>query len=240
MAWDLFSYQEELEKAKIKPILYNDKQYREYIKKNFNPEYCNSKFYNILLTSYFKDDWYESSVTPEEQLIYFKQLYSGFSYHFQNDKVSIFSLKHKYNNTDDEYSLFIHIFGDFIVELPNVKDLFKEEQCMPACAINWYNEDGTWADISKVLNLSEEEKTQWLDYLENGNEIINPKDSKDFDYSEYRRDRREYYFFYKMGLHKFGKFGRVFDKHKRDWFSDYTFTFMDLYNYYHAIGECEL
>ena len=234
MAWDLFSYQEELEKEKIKPVKYNNKQYREYIEANFKPDYYNKKFYNILLTSYFKNDWFESSVTPEEQLEWFKQLYSGFTYHLQNDKVSIFSLKHKYSNTDDEYSLFVHIFGDYIVEFPRVKDLFHEKQCAPACSINWYGEDGS--RLENCLNFTEEEQQVWKAFVEAGNEIINPVDTKAFSFSEWWRDRREYYFFYKMQLHKFGKYGRVFDKHTYDCFADYEFNFMDLYNYFYKTG----
>ena len=237
MTWDLFTYQEEIEKAKIQPIKYNGKQYREYIEKNFKPDYFNKKFYNILLTNYFTESWFESTVPPAEQLEWFKIAYSGFTYHFQNDKVEIFSLKHKYDNCPDEYSLFVHVFGDFIVEFPRVKDLFKEKQCAPACSIWWFNEDGTAADMGKYLNLTEEEKQEWINYVKTANEIINPVDTKQFSFSEWWRDRREYYFFYKLQLHKFGKAGRVFEKHTYDNFADYEFTFMDLYNYFYNKGD---
>lgn len=237
MEWNLFTYLDSLDKKTNEIKKYSCKEYREYIKENFKAEYNNKVFYNILISSYFSNNWHESTVTPEEQLDYFKELYSGFTYHFQNNEVSIFSLKHKYDKSPDEYSLFIHVFGDFIVELPRVKDLFKEKQCAPACSIWWFNEDGTAADMGKYLNLTEEEKQEWIKFVETANEIIKPVDTKQFSFSEWWRDRREYYFFYKMQLHKFGKAGRVFKKHTYDNFADYEFTFMDLYNYFHSKGD---
>ena len=239
MSWDLFSYQEELEKAKNKPVTYTNEEYRNYIIDNFKPAYNNSVFYNIVMTSYFSQNWYESTVTPQEQLEYFKQLYDSFCYHLQTEEITIFSMKHKYNNAPDEYSVFVAVKNDFILELTRVKDLFKESLCAPACAINWFNADGTQADISKVLTMTQEEKEIWLDFVKNGNEIINPKETKEFSFSEWWKDRREFYCFYKLKLHKYGKPCRVFEKHKYDNFADYTFTLLDMFNYFSSNAPAE-
>lgn len=235
MEWNLFTYEEVIEQSKKPPVTYTDKQYREYIKEHFKPSYMNQMFYNIVMCGFYHD--WESSVIPQEQLEWFKRQYNNFTYHLQTDEITLFSLKHEWDNAEEEYSLFIKIADDFIVELPRVKDLFHEVQCMPACAINWYNPDGTRADISKVLVLTNEEKETWIDFVKNANEIINPKETSSFSYSEWWKDRREYFSFYKLKLHKFGKPCRVFEKHIYDNFADYTFTFMDLFNFYHKEEE---
>jgi hypothetical protein len=231
LEWNLFNYLEILEKPKEKEKYYTDTEYREYIQKHFKATYQNKVFFNILLSQYFHDDWFKSKVTPKEQFEYFMKLYDSFTYHYQNDDLTVFSLKYEYDNSPAEYSLFISVKNDFIVELPRVKDLFNDIQCAPACAVWWFNQDGTQADMGKYLNLTEEEKEDWKNYIENANEIINPKDTNSFSYSEWRKDRREYYFFKKIGLHKFGKPNRVFDKHISDWFSDYQFTLKDMIYY---------
>lgn len=232
MEWNLFTYEEIIEQNKKPPVTYTDKQYREYIKEHFKPTYMNQMFYNIVMCGFYHD--WESTVPPQEQLEWFKMQYNNFTYHLQTDEITLFSLKHEWDNAAEEYSLFIKIKDDFIVELPRVKDLFHDSQCMPACAINWYNQDGTSADMSKYLNLTNEEKEIWCDFVKNKNEIINPKDTSSYSFSEWWRDRREYFSFYKLKLHKFGKPCRVFEKHTYDNFADYTFTFMDLFNYYHG------
>lgn len=242
MEWDLFNYEKVIEevinKPKIEVKKYTDKDYREYIEKHFKADYCNRVFYNIVLSSYFGGhDWLESTVKPQEQLQYFKQIYSSFTYHFQNDEITIFSCKHKYDNAPDDYSVFVAVKDDLIVEFPRVQDLFKEPLCAPACAIWFYNADGVRVEAHNYLNFTDEEKAIWKDFVQNGNEIINPKDTSAFSYSEWWRDRREYYFFYKLKIHKFGKAGRVFDKHNADWFSDYEFTLLDMYNYYYNKEE---
>lgn len=234
MEWNLFNYESILNAPKIAKKTYTDKEYREYIKKHFKADYFNEMFYNILLDSYFNGhDWLESEIEPKEQLIYFKELYSGFTYHLQTDEITIFSLKHKYDNAPDDYSVFVKVKDDFIIEFPRIKDLFHELLSAPACAIWWYNADGTRADMNKYLTFhSEEEKDKWIDFVKNKNEIINPKDSSNHSYFEWWRDRREYYFFYKLKIHKYGKYGRVFDKHIADCFSDYEFTLLDMFNYF--------
>ena len=236
MEWNLFNFEEVLNKPKIEVKKYTDKEYREYIKEHFKADYYNQMFFNIVLDSYFGHDW-ESTVKPQEQLIFFKELYSSFTYHLQTDEITIFSLKHKYDNAPDDYSVFAKIKDDFIIEFPRVQDLFKEPLCAPACGIWWYNADGIRADMNKYLNLTDEENAIWHDFVENGNEIINPKTTSQFSYSEWWRDRREYYFFYKLKIHKYGKPNRVFDKHIADWFSDYEFRLIDMFNYWNKKEE---
>lgn len=233
MQLDLFTYLEELERPKKKIKTYTNEEYVKYITENFKPSYFNKLFYNIIITKYFSKNWLESTITPKEQLEYFEQLYNSFCYHLQTDEITIFSMKHKYNNAPDEYSVFVSVSNDFILELPAVKDLFHDELCLPACAINWFNQDGTFADGSKVLSLTSEEKEKWLDFVNNKNEIIIPKDTSSFSFSEWWRDRREYYSFCKLKIHKYGKPCRVFDKHVYDNFADYKFYLIDMFNYFH-------
>lgn len=233
MEWNLFTFEDVLNKPKIEVKKYTDKDYREYIKKQFKADYHNQMFFNIVLDSQFSGhDDFRYSIEPKEQLIFFKELYSSFTYHFQNDLITIFSLKHKYDNAPDDYSVFVAVKDDFIIEFPRIQDLLKEKLCAPACAIWWYNADGTRADMSKYLNLTDEENAIWHEFVEKGNEIINPKTTAQFSYSEWWRDRREYYFFYKLKIHKYGNFNRVFDKHNADWFSDYEFTMLQMINYF--------
>ena len=234
MEWNLFTFENVLNKPKEEKKTYTDIEYREYIKKNFKADYYNEMFFNIVLDSYFGGhDWWHHTIEPKEQLAYFKEIYSSFTYHLQTDEITIFSLKHKYDNAPEDYSVFVKVNDDFIVEFPRVQDLFKEQLCAPACAIWWYNADGTRADMSKYLNLTNEESVIWRNFVHCGNEIINPKDSSTYSYSEWWRDRREYYFFYKLKIHKYGKPNRVFDKHIYDNFADYTFTLLDMFNYFH-------
>ena len=224
MEWNLFTYEQILNQPKTEPKRYTDKEYREYIKNHFKPAYSNDVFYSIVMSNYFHSDELTSSVEPKEQLEYFKQLYSNFTYHYQNEDLTIFSLKHEYSNAPEEYSVFIKVHNDFIVELPRVKDLFNELQCMPACAIWFYNADGTRS--TNYLTLSEAEKKEWFKFLSESKEIKMPA-----DHSEWLKDRREYYFFYKMKLHKFAKPCRVFEKHTYDTFTDYQFTLKELIYY---------
>lgn len=248
MEWNLFNYEEILNKPKVQKKKYTEKDYREYIIENFKADYTNKVFFNIILDRYFSGhDWYEQEIEPKEQLAYFKELYSNFTYHFQNDLITIFSLKHKYDNAPDEYSVFAALKGDYIVEFPPIKDLLKEKLCAPACTIWWYNEDGTRADFLKyeyntkeqqhyLTFHSEEEKQQWIDFVKNGNEIINPNPNlKEYSFGEWWRDRREYYFFYKMKIHKFGNSKRVFEKHVIDSFTDYEFTLLQIINYFNSL-----
>jgi hypothetical protein len=166
MEWNLFTYEEVLNKPKIEVKKYTDKDYREYIKKQFKADYYNQMFFNIVLDSEFSGDGdFRYSIEPKEQLIFFKELYSSFTYHFQNDFITIFSLKHKYDNAPDDYSVFVAVKDDFIIEFPRIQDLLKEKLCAPACAIWWYNADGTRADMSKYLNLTEEENAIWHDFV---------------------------------------------------------------------------
>lgn len=235
MEWNLFTYLESLDSKTNEIKKYSEDDYQKYIKENFKAEYNNKTFFNILITKYFSNSWHESVVTPQEQLQYFKELYSSFTHHYQNEEITVFSFRTKYANAPCEYHVFIHIHDDLIVEFPAIKDLFKEDLMLPACCIYWYNADGTFAE--DCLNLSNEESVIWRNFVHCAGEIINPNDSKQFSYSEWWRDRREYYFFYKMKLHKYGKFGRVFDKHEYDCFADYTFRLVDLINYFHDLGK---
>ena len=251
MEWNLFNYEEILSQSK-KPIKqkkkYTDKDYREYIIENFKADYTNKVFFNIVLDRYFSGhDWYVQEVDPKEQLSYFKELYSSFKYHFQNEHITIFSMKRKYDNAPEEYSVFAAIKGDYIVEFPPIKDLLKEKICAPACAIWWYNSDGTRVDLNKfeyntkghqnyLTFHNEEEKQQWIDFIKNGNEIINPNPKlKDYSFGEWWKDRREYYFFYKMKIHKFGNPNRVYQKHIIDSFADYEFTLLQMINYFNSL-----
>lgn len=251
MEWNLFNYEEILSqpnKPKNQKKKYTDKDYREYIIENFKADYTNKVFFNIVLDGYFNGhDWYENEIDPKVQLKYFKELYSGFKYHFQNDHITIFSMKRKYDNAPEEYSVFAAIKGDYIVEFPPIKDLLKEKLCAPACAIWWYNADGTRADFDKFeSNMkcqkhylkfhNEEEKQQWIDFVKNGNEIINPNPKlKEYSFGEWWNDRREYYFFYKMKIHKFGNPNRVLEKHVIDNFTDYEFTLLQMINYFNSL-----
>lgn len=251
MEWNLFNYEEILsqpKKHKNQKKKYTDKDYREYIIENFKADYTNKVFFNIVLDGYFNGhDLYENEIDPKVQLKYFKELYSGFKYHFQNDHITIFSMKRKYDNAPEEYSVFAAIKGDYIVEFPPIKDLLKEKLCAPACAIWWYNADGTRADFDKFeSNMkcqqhyltfhNEEEKQQWIDFVKNGNEIINPNPKlKEYSFGEWWNDRREYYFFYKMKIHKFGNPNRVLEKHVIDSFTDYEFTLLQMINYFNSL-----
>ena len=251
MEWNLFNYEEILsqpKKPKKKNKKYTDKDYREYIIENFKADYTNKVFFNIVLDRYFSGhDWYENEIDPKEQLKYFKELYSSFKYHFQNDHITIFSMKRKYDNAPEEYSVFAAIKGDYIVEFPLIKDLLKEKLCAPACAIWWYTSDGTRVDLNKFESNtkgqqnyltfhSEEEKQQWIDFVNNGNEIIKPNPNfKEYSFGEWWKDRREYYFFYKMKIHKFGNPNRVFQKHIIDSFTDYEFTLLQMINYFNSL-----
>lgn len=235
MEWNLFTFEDVLNKPKIEVKKYTDKDYREYIKKQFKADYHNQMFFNIVLDSEFSGhDDFKYSIEPKEQLIFFKELYSSFTYHFQNDLITIFSLKHKYDNAPDDYSIFVAVKDDFIVEFPRIQDLLKEKLCAPACAIWWYNADGTRADMSKYLNLTDEENAIWHEFVEKGNEIINPKTTAQFSYSEWWRDRREYYFFYKLKIHKYGERRAFLAKNKKiiDSFTDYEFTMLQMINYF--------
>lgn len=234
MEWNLFNYEEIIENSKKPQSIkkYSAKDYKEYIESNFKPAYFNKVFYNILISSFFHYDGWESVVKPSEQLEWFKMQYNNFTYHLQTEEITIFSLKHEYDNAPAEYSVFICLSDDdYILECCRVKDLFHEPICLPACAIWWYNKDGTKA--TDYLNLTNEESVIWRNFVHCGGEIINPKDSRDHSFTEWWKDRREYYCFYKLKLHKFGKYGRVFEKHTYDCFADYTFTFMNLFNFYH-------
>lgn len=251
MEWNLFNYEEILsqpKKPKNQKKKYTDKDYREYIIENFKADYTNKVFFNIVLDGYFNGhDWYENEIDPKVQLKYFKELYSGFKYHFQNDHITIFSMKRKYDNAPEEYSVYAAIKGDYIVEFPPIKDLLKEKLCAPACAIWWYNADGTRADLNKFESNTkgqqnylkfhnEEEKQQWIDFVKNGNEIINPNPKlKEYSFGEWWNDRREYYFFYKMKIHKFGNPNRVLEKHVIDSFTDYEFTLLQMINYFNSL-----
>lgn len=236
MEWNLFNYEEIIESSKNPKIVkkYSDKEYRDYIEKHFKSEYSNKLFYNILMNNFYHT--WESTVTPQEQLEWFKKTYKNFTYHLQTEEITLFSLKHDYDNAPAEYSLFIMLDDeDFILECPRIKDLLHDEICLPACGIWWYNRDGTRA--TDYLTLTNEESVIWRNFVHCAGEIIYPKETREYSYSEWWRDRREYYCFYKLKLHKFGKYGRVFEKHNCDNFADYTFTFMDLFNYYHNREE---
>ena len=247
MEWNLFTFEDVLNKPKIEVNKYTDKDYREYIKKQFKADYYNQMFFNIVLDSEFSGhDDFKYSIEPKEQLIFFKELYSSFTYHFQNDLITIFSLKHKYDNAPDDYSVFVAVKDDFIIEFPRIQDLLKEKLCAPACAIWWYNADGTRADSKKyeyntkgqqnyLTFHNEEEKQQWIDFVKNGNEIINPNPNlKEYSFNEWWRDRREYYFFYKLKIHKYGERRAFLAKNKRiiDSFTDYEFTMLQMINYF--------
>ena len=76
MEWNLFTYEEVLNKPKIEVNKYTDKDYREYIKKQFKADYYNQMFFNIVLDSEFSGhDDFECTIEPKEQLIFFKELY---------------------------------------------------------------------------------------------------------------------------------------------------------------------
>ena len=167
----------------------NPSWYKDGDNKNGESELAGKTFFktdeNFKINNFFDFCTRYLKKEPKEQLAYFKELYSSFTYHFQNDLITIFSLKHKYDNAPDEYSVFAALKGDYIVEFPPIKDLLKEKLCAPACAIWWYNADGTRADFDKFESNtkgqqhyltfhSEEEKQQWIDFVKNGNEIINP------------------------------------------------------------------
>ncbi len=235
MEWNLFTYLDSLDKKTNEIKKYSCKEYREYIKENFKAEYNNKVFYNILISKYFSHDWYNSTITPKEQLQYFKSLYSTFCHHFQNEDITIFSFKTKYENSETEYHIFVHVHDDFIIEFPSIKDLFKDTIQIPAACITWYKENGTFAE--NYLNLSNEESFTWHNFVQCAGEIINPKETPNFNFYEWWKDRREYFFFYKLKIHKYGKYGRVFDKHTYDCFADYTFKLVDLINYFHDLGK---
>ena len=72
MEWNLFNYEEILNKPKVQKKKYIEKEYREYIIENFKADYTNKVFFNIVLDRYFSGhDWYEQEIEPKEQLAYF-------------------------------------------------------------------------------------------------------------------------------------------------------------------------
>lgn len=239
MDWNLFTFQDildrEQKKAKIKT--YTDKEYREYVVANFKQPYTNNVFFNILLEKEFSvGDYFKSTLEPKEQLEHFTKLYNTLTYHFQNDYITLFSYKSEYSNSETEYHLFAAVKDDYIIEFPSVKDLFNGNQCMPACAINWYNADGKRV-CGDYLKFKDNEKEIWEKFIEQEKEIIPPVDPDDKKSKnlEWWKDRREYYAFYKLRVHKYGKPCRVFEKHKCDYFSDYTFTLKNMVYYYSEV-----
>ena len=148
----------------------------------------------------------------------FVKVYNSFTYHIYNEDLIVMS----YKPCDAYHVLLIPSNDNLIVELPPITNL-KDELCAPACAIDWYYKDGTRADMSDYLNRKEHEIIT--------DEIRHPVDDKVMSFSEWRRDRREYYFFNIIKLHKFGKGGRV-SKYKYDTFTNYTWTLWDMANYY--------
>ena len=232
MEWNLFTFQDILDRENDTTKYYTDKDYREYIVEHFKPSYTNNVFYNILLDKeYPESSVWKSKIDPSEQLEHFNKLYNTFTYHLQTDEITIFSYKHIYDNVDDEYSVFAYITNDFIIEFPRIKDLFKDKLCLPACAINWYKADGTrnYADYMRFID---NETEIWKQFINDSKEIIPPKDDKNCNSFEWWCDRREYYSFYKLKIHKYGKPCRVFEKHIYDCFADYTFTLTDMCKYF--------
>ena len=48
MEWNLFNYEEILNKPKVQKKKYTEKEYREYIIENFKADYTNKVFFNDL------------------------------------------------------------------------------------------------------------------------------------------------------------------------------------------------
>lgn len=158
------------------------------------------------------------SKSLEKEYENFKEVYNSFCWHLFNDKLKIISYK-----KDDEYHLlYIPKNDPFIVETTPVKDLLTDYTCAPACAITWYNKDGTFA--TDYLNYRDgEELTK---------EIRQPKSTKQMCYAEYYKDRREYYFFNVLKVHKFGKNDRVSANPTYDSFTNYRWRLIDITNYF--------
>ena len=149
----------------------------------------------------------------------FTKTFNSFCYHIYTDDLVVMS----YKPVDAYHVIMIPKNDDLIVELPPITTL-KEELCAPACAIDWYYKDGTRADMQDYLIKKENEIIT--------EEIRQPVDSDKMSFSEYRKDRREYYFFNIIKLHKFGKSGRVSKDFKYDTFTNYTWTLWDIASYY--------
>lgn len=150
----------------------------------------------------------------------FKEVYNSFCWHLWNEELKIIS----YKANGRYHLLYIPKNDPFIVETTPVENLLKDYTCAPACAITWYNKDGTLA-------------TDFLKYREGEEltkEIRYPKDTKNFNYSEYFKDRREYYFFNVLKVHKFGKNDRVSANPTHDSFTDYRWRLLDISTY---LGE---
>lgn len=162
-------------------------------------------------------DWYKSK-SLEKEYENFKEVYNSFCWHLFNENLKIMSYK-----KDDEYHLlYIPKDDPFIVETTPVKDLLKDYTFAPACAITWFNKDGIRAN-------------DYLQYREGEvltDEIVQPKDSKNMSFADYYRDRREYYFFNVLKVHKFGKNDRVNVKPTYDSFINYRWRLIDITNYY--------
>lgn len=151
----------------------------------------------------------------------FKKIFDSFCYHYFSEAITIMSWQ-----LSGSYHVFAIPKNDpFIVEFPPIDNLLKDELCAPACAINWLNKDGTKA-------------TDYLVRKENEiltDEIRQPVDTKQMNFSEWRRDRREYYFFNILKIHKFGKSGRVDKNQNYDCFTNYTWTLPQMVEYYKSV-----
>lgn len=180
-----------------------------------NQLYLNIAFKNCLAPAW--ESWFKTK-SMENTYKEFKEAYDSFCWHLWNKELKIISYK-----VDGEYHLlYIPENDPFILESTSVKDLLKDYTCAPACAITWYNKDGTFA-------------TDYLHYRDGEEltkEIRQPKSTKQMSFTEYYRDRREYYFFNVLKIHKFAKKGRVDEKLDYDTFTNYSWRLIDITNYY--------
>lgn len=212
----------EPEKQAIKGFSY--REVRKYIEEQYKRhiDYKNSFMKNIVMGWLYPTSLDECCTVKnlDDEFKRFKKIYSSFNYHFQNEKITIMS----YKISDVYRVLIIPANDDLVLEPSFVKDLFKDDLCAPACAIEWYNKDGT-RNYGEYLTGKQNESWTLPD------EIKKPVDSKESSFTEYYKDRRQYYFFNILQVHKYGKRGRVSNM-KYDCFTNYSWKLTDMIQYF--------
>lgn len=212
--WDFLNPKVEEPKEKF----YGYDETREYILKRAKQDNLENQFYlNIAFNKCLAKTWKVWFKTKSMEKTYkkFKEVYDSFCWHLWNKDLKIMS----YKCNGQYHLLFIPENDPFILEPTPINSL-EDEMCAPACMITWYNKDGSYAN--DFLNYREgEELTK---------EITYPKEKKNCSYSEYYRDRREYYFFNILKMHKYGKRGRVGEDY--DTFTEYTWTLRKITTYF--------
>lgn len=188
---------------------------KEYIKKRFfddNMPYIDF-VYNIILCDFYSNMWCRYTGSLNEDYDFFKDIYLTFEKIFSNEKILIFRLCG---------FVYIRLFNDFIVKLCSSSTGLL---CAPACSITWYNFDGTFTNDFMRLNDNEFITSEIKLYGTS-------KQEKEYNFNYVRSDRRNYYFFNLLGIHKYGRYRKGLEDLVIDSFVRYEFDLKDLINYF--------